>query len=134
MFLRRRSTKFDDRRSSRRYSVEKIEAELCWHDGEQHRTCSATILNLSLGGTLLLAEALPPVSETVWFRLQDEEVPEWDEAVALQARRVGSGGYLIRLKFSVHCPYDVFKRVVFQNDLRGCPERIAPDVEEWVWR
>lgn len=132
--LGRDRTSGDDRRDTQRYPVEQGAVRLGWYEGGQHRYASAVILDLSHGGARILADAEPPAAGSAWLRPHEDPVAEWCEIIVLQARRLRSGHFLVRLKFYAHCPYDIFKQAVVGNDLRGHPMSASPEFEGRVWK
>lgn len=122
-----------DRRASRRYHVKDVPAEFGWYEGDRFATSPATVLDLSLGGALVLAERLPPDSAVPWFRLGVEPDLEWCQVTLLASKSSLLGPSRVRLRFHSHCPYHVFKRAIVGADLPGV-EFQDPQFDPRVWR
>lgn len=118
-----------DRRITQRYSVERGEVKLGWHESHQHRFASAVILDLSHKGARILADARPPMDGSAWLRPHEDSASEWSEVLVLEARRLRTGHFLVRLKFLAHCPYDIFKQAVIGNDLHGRTATVSSEFE-----
>jgi hypothetical protein len=106
-----------ERRGVCRYSVVRDDAWLGWWHNEAFQSTAAKIIDISLRGTFLTVENLPPDGQVVWFRPPGLAATEdWVEARLVQARKKLFGPREVRLSFRKVLPYDLFKAVVYGPD------------------
>lgn len=103
-----------DRRLAQRYATNpRHEAALAWHDGNNHLTARAVLLDLSNSGARVCVGAIVPNQGHVWVRLVEPEHTDWVPAtiVGCRARRKRQSSD-VRLRFDKDCPYSFFKAAV----------------------
>jgi len=104
----------DDRRNAPRYSS-KGAAVIGWSEGEEYRTVTATLIDISLGGFSAWVEAFPPRGGPVWLRLDGEDSSSWVRAGVISTIKSGCFFWTrrrVRFRFLEACPYDFFKAAI----------------------
>src|SRR3954470_12302450 len=104
-----------DRRNARRYAAGGTLAVLTWAEGDDMRTASARLRDISLAGGSALVESPPPKGTLVWFRLQSDLYSNWLGAYIIGVSRtgvLGRGPRLVRWRFRETCPYEIFKAAI----------------------
>jgi hypothetical protein len=128
-------TSAKDRRTSARYTPAVDQSQIGWWDGKQFRTTSATLQDISTGGAALTIDGqiLPVDGEmapaTVWMCVVGQEPTEWVQSRIAGATTGEDGTRRVRLAFTEHCPYEVFKASVWGNPAAQ-PPRAAPGAGE----
>jgi hypothetical protein len=110
------SSSGDDRRATCRYTVVQTQAWLGWWEGEEFRSVSCEIIDISLRGARLVVEAFPPNVPSVWFtppHVSTSTPNEWLEARVVDARKRLLGPRQVRIAFRQTFPYEDFKAVVY---------------------
>jgi hypothetical protein len=113
----------DDRRAASRYATKGPPAFLGWYEGDVYRTTAVKLLDVSLLGIKVEAEAFPPKEGTIWLCLAGQRPSQWIEVGVVECRkerRLISSRRLIRLQFLESCPYEVFKEAIegFSHEVR----------------
>src|SRR4051794_8178817 len=78
-----------DRRNARRYPAGGTLAVLTWPEGDDMRTASARLRDVSLAGGSALVESPPPKGTLAWFRLQSDPYSHWLGAFIVGVSRTG---------------------------------------------
>src|SRR3954453_5483361 len=78
-----------DRRNARRYAAGGTPAVLTWTGGDDTRTASARLRDISLAGGSALVDEPPPRGTFVWFRLQSDPYANWLGALVIGVSRTG---------------------------------------------
>jgi hypothetical protein len=113
-----------DRRSAPRYPARETAAVIGWAVGNEHRTITATLIEISVGGILASVESFPPRGKAVWFRLDGEAPSPWVKACVIATTTTGCLSWSrrrVRLRFLETCPYDLFKCAI-----ESCPPGLRP--------
>jgi len=115
----------NDRRNAYRYALARDNIRLGWWHGQQFRTISARLRNLSLSGALVQLEegAVGPAGVEAWICLVDQSAKHWVQAeVVVVCPELPETPCVVRLKFLDAFPYESFKTAVWDDGLaRGKP-------------
>lgn len=88
-----------ERRGAGRYPALDNVSQVGWRDGEQLRTTSAQLMDVSREGVLIMVDHEPPRDVVVVFRLLEPTRTAWVSARVAQSRRMRQGPYQLRLAF-----------------------------------
>lgn len=102
-----------DRRTSFRYPAVVNRGWLGWREGREFRTVPARLSDVSSGGCLVAAPAVPPKDQTILIRLHGPILPIWYEAQVVEIREELGGISIFRLSFPGGCPYELFMAIAF---------------------
>ncbi len=127
LFHRNRKDSPPERRGACRYQAVEEGAWLGWWRGGTFRARPARLVDVSLQGSLILADDLPERDQPVWVHLRTPESVEWVASSLVQAHRTKRGPYEARLVFQETCPYDFFKTAVYGRDALAGPIFSPPD-------
>lgn len=119
-----------DRRTSTRYPAAETRSRLGWWDGAEFRDEPAVLLNISMRGALLAADAEPSPGQGLWFRLDGETPSAWAEAAVVKAVPSKAGPCTIALKFRALCSYEIFKVAAFGPGILADRPQPAPDGDD----
>jgi hypothetical protein len=109
----------DDRRRACRYAATQVQAWLGWWEGQEFRSTSAQLIDVSLRGCLMNVGQLPPPGQSVWFCPPGTTPSDWIEARLVEAKGSVLGPRVVRLAFRSPFPYETFKHVVYGPDKGG---------------
>ncbi len=130
-----------DRRLSPRYLAVRNRAFLSWRIEAETFESSARLINISTSGALVLAEKRPGRGPTAWLRLEVPVASEWVEATIVRIMKVPGllwfrkTFYLVRLRFTEPCPYQLFKLATHGDQLDAViPESTLPEHDNRYWR
>lgn len=92
-----------------------------------------------MGGVAALATAVPPVVSPLWIGVLGTPVEDWVEATLVEVRRnrilfVPRRGYVLRMKFTNGCTFDLFKNAIRGFAREFSSEVSAPDDVTWFNR
>jgi hypothetical protein len=104
-----------NRRESDRQSVVVNRARLEWWEKDAAYESPATLVNISQGGALLIAENPPPVDQQVWLRFEEPTTTDWVKARVVRNDSSPTTG----LAFPQPCPYDFYMAAVLGFNLDG---------------
>ncbi len=114
-----------DRRSTLRYATPGATALLGWKEGNVQRTMTLRVQDISLGGLSAIADEPPPADAApLWVMFQTGVTREWVEVTLIASQKTralvvfAKRSYLLRMRFSDSCPYNVFKDAIagFSSD------------------
>jgi len=105
-----------ERRGACRYRAVEDGAWIGWWNDGTFRTRPARLLNVSLQGSLILADEPPDRGQPVWLNLRSPGSAEWVESSLVNAHRMRRGQFEARLAFFEACPYGFFKTAVYGRD------------------
>ena len=91
-----------DRRVSPRWVAVKNRSTLDLQGKEGHRRVEVTLVNISRDGALIVADEMPPLHGSLWFRMESPAKTDWIGAEPVRhegSRRMG-------LRFIRPCPDD----------------------------
>ncbi|MGO8899587.1 MAG: hypothetical protein ACLQU5_14760 [Isosphaeraceae bacterium] len=115
----------NDRRNAHRYALARDKIRLGWWQGQQFRTISARLRNLSVSGTLVQLEegAVGPAGVEAWICLVDQSAKHWVQAEVVEVcPELPETPCVVRLKFLDAFPYESFKTAVWDDGFtRGKP-------------
>lgn len=115
----------NDRRNAHRYALARDNIRLGWWQGQQFRTISAWLRNLSLSGALVQLEegAAAPAGVKAWICLADQSAKHWAQAEVVEVcPELPETPCVVRLKFLDAFPYESFKTAVWDDGFtRGQP-------------
>ncbi len=117
-----------ERRKSPRSSAVANRAVLEWTEGSESRESPARLVDISGGGARLVAEGLPPLGQSVWFRLEQPAASGWVGARVVRHDDSHGAG----LEFANTCPFDVYHAATLGISLDGVFER--PDASGFQFR
>jgi hypothetical protein len=126
----------DDRRSICRYTVVQTRAWLGWWEGQEFRSTTAHLVDISLRGCMMTVDQLPPKDQPVWFCPPGTTPSDWIEAKLIESKRRLFGPRVVRLAFRNPFPYETFKQVVYGPDALGglmSTEPYVPEEERDFW-
>jgi hypothetical protein len=129
-------TNNDERRRVCRYSAVQTAAWLGWWEGQEFKSTSARLVDISLRGCMMTVELLPPQGQPVWFCPPGATPTEWIEATLIESKRRFLGPRVVRIAFSNPFPYETFKDLVYGRNAVGgqVPEPSAsPESERDYW-
>jgi len=95
--------KLTDRRSSPRHSASSIEALIGWWVGEEFRSVTAQLHNISLGGAMIFTSEVPPYQH-VWIGLSKPDETRWCPVKVVRWREITDR--LIEVGLAFHSPSD----------------------------
>lgn len=122
-----------DRRRACRYPIADAPVFLGWWDGEEFKTTTALLLDLSMGGASVLAREATGVG-LVWLCPYHSAPSNWAEATAVAVERQRSSNpfrrrwFTVRLEFAGPCSYELFKSGTGTGHRPGRPTS-AEDIE-----
>jgi hypothetical protein len=128
-----RKRNWDERRASERYEVDEVRAHLVWGEGGRDRA-SVAILNVSLGGALLITDETPMPVDPVWLWCGLRGESHWAELEVLARQKAPMGMMMLRVRFLETCPYELFKLAAFKTELQARPDCVSPEFESRLWR
>ncbi len=102
-----------NRRSSERHAAAEDQAWIGWWEGRLFRKSPATLVDISQGGSKLVAEYPPPRRSAIWICVAGRHTTEWIEGEALEVSRQPDNTAVVRVKFREVCPYAFFEVVVY---------------------
>ncbi len=114
-----RASNVDDRRFICRYTAVETRAWLGWWDEQEFRSTNAQLVDISLRGSMMTVEQLPPSDQTVWFCPPGTTPVEWIEARLIEAKRRLFGPRVVRIAFLKPFSYDTFKHLVYGPEALG---------------
>jgi len=97
-----------DRRAAGRQTATVGRAWIGWREGQEFLAKPAFLLDISMGGCLMAAQAEPPLHRTVLIRLDGSLLPVWFEARVMEVRGGKAAIRAVRLIFADSCPYELF--------------------------
>ncbi|MDR3638304.1 MAG: hypothetical protein P4L84_31160 [Isosphaeraceae bacterium] len=103
-----------DRRRACRYPIADSPVYLGWWAGEEFRTTTAMLIDLSVQGASVLAKDAPGVGP-VWLCPCHSAPSDWAEGTAVAVEREGTPTPFrrrwstVRLEFAAPCSYELFK-------------------------
>lgn len=86
-----------------------------WWEGDEFRTTTGLLQDLSLGGASILVDAPAPPKDSVWISLYKIPPTEWVESSVVEVEKTSRVGIFLRsrtqfrIQFSEHCSYDFFR-------------------------
>jgi len=116
----------EDRRTARRQTATVGRAWLGWREGGEFLVKPTFMLDISLGGCLMVAHAEPPLHQTVLIRLDGPLLPVWFEARVSEVRGAEGAVRAVRLIFPDSCRYELFMAVAYGRADRDVSSRQPP--------
>lgn len=102
-----------DRRKESRYIPYCRRAYLGWWAGDEYRTLTARIENLSRSGAALLVDEFPESVSEVWLCLIGPVRADWYPARMVGIAPSGGVGRVVRIALDESLSYEVFKSIVW---------------------
>jgi hypothetical protein len=103
-----------DRRRACRYPIADAPVFVGWWEGEEFRSSTALLIDLSMQGASVLSKEAPGVGP-VWLCPCHAAPTNWAEARAVAVERAGAATPFrkrwsrVRLEFAAPCSYELFK-------------------------
>jgi len=116
----------NDRRAALRQTATVGRAWLGWREGGEFLVKPTFMLDISLGGCLMVAHAEPPLHQTVLIRLDGPLLPVWFEARVSEVRGAEGAVRAVRLIFPDSCRYELFMAVAYGRADRDVSSRQPP--------
>ena len=107
-FRRAQEIALGERRRGQRFEAMFTKAILGWWAGAESRIKPAQLVNISREGVLLLAAEVPREMERASFALAIDRESRWLPGTAVGSALDPSGRYLLRFRFDVPCPDEIF--------------------------